>query len=212
MLEGYDKDWSPVTEKNTAALGNMYEGTYTVKLRAQCAEGVWCEPITYTFNVLPPWWRTRWMYLVYAITFLAGLRFFVKWRERRIVLEKGMLEKKITARTLELRGEKEKVEITLAELKSAQTQLIQSEKMASLGELTTGIAHEIQNPLNFVNNFSEVSKELLDEMKSGLDNGNAKDAKDIANNVIQNLEKINYHGKRADAIVKGMLQHSRATT
>jgi signal transduction histidine kinase len=84
--------------------------------------------------------------------------------------------------------------------------------MASLGEMTAGIAHEIQNPLNFVNNFSEVSKELLDEMKTELETGNTEDAKDIADDVIQNLEKINHHGKRADAIVKSMLQHSRRSS
>jgi len=100
---------------------------------------------------------------------------------------------------------------SLDELKAAQAQLIQSEKMASLGELTAGIAHEIQNPLNFVNNFSEVSKELLDEMKTELDNGNINDAKEISADVIQNLEKILHHGKRADGIVKGMLQHSRTS-
>ncbi len=99
----------------------------------------------------------------------------------------------------------------LEELKAAQVQLIQSEKMASLGELTAGIAHEIQNPLNFVNNFSEVSKELLVEMKTELDNGNTDDAKEIVADVIQNLEKILHHGKRADGIVKGMLQHSRSS-
>jgi signal transduction histidine kinase len=104
------------------------------------------------------------------------------------------------------------LESTLANLKSTQSQLVQSEKMASLGELTAGIAHEIQNPLNFVNNFSEVSKELLDEMKTELDKGNTEDAKDIANDIIQNLEKINHHGKRADAIVKGMLQHSQSSS
>ncbi|HEY5772604.1 MAG TPA: ATP-binding protein, partial [Chitinophagaceae bacterium] len=111
-----------------------------------------------------------------------------------------------------LESAKQQVEKTLTDLKQAQTQLVQSEKMASLGEMTAGIAHEIQNPLNFVNNFSEVSKELLDEMKTELETGNTEDAKDIADDVIQNLEKINHHGKRADAIVKSMLQHSRSSS
>ena len=104
------------------------------------------------------------------------------------------------------------IETALNQLKSTQAQLIQSEKMASLGELTAGIAHEIQNPLNFVNNFSEVSHELLDEMKQELATGNKQQAIDLAEDVKQNLEKITYHGKRADAIVKGMLQHSRASS
>ena len=117
----------------------------------------------------------------------------------------GNLEEKVQERTKE-------IEKTLAELKAAQAQLIQSEKMASLGELTAGIAHEIQNPLNFVNNFSEVSNELIDEMKEELAVGNNQLANEIAEDIKQNLEKINHHGKRAGDIVKGMLQHSRTSS
>ncbi len=111
-----------------------------------------------------------------------------------------------------LQKQKEELQSTLSELKSTQAQLIQSEKMASLGELTAGIAHEIQNPLNFVNNFSDVSTELVDEMNTEIDRGNLDDAKLIAQDLKQNLEKINHHGKRAGDIVKGMLQHSRSSS
>ena len=111
-----------------------------------------------------------------------------------------------------LHQQKEEIQRTLNELKTAQAQLVQSEKMASLGELTAGIAHEIQNPLNFVNNFSEVNKELLSELKGEIAKGNIEEVTLLANNVIDNQEKINHHGKRADAIVKGMLQHSRSST
>jgi signal transduction histidine kinase len=107
---------------------------------------------------------------------------------------------------------KKKIENAYADLKSTQAQLVQSEKMASLGELTAGIAHEIQNPLNFVNNFSEVNKELLDEVNEAIKNGNVEEAQNILRDINDNSEKINHHGKRADAIVKGMLQHSRTSS
>ena len=100
----------------------------------------------------------------------------------------------------------------LSNLRTTQTQLIQSEKMASLGELTAGIAHEIQNPLNFVNNFSDVNREMLAELKQELDKGDIEEAKAIATDIEQNEVKINHHGKRAEGIVKGMLEHSRTST
>jgi len=126
-------------------------------------------------------------------------------KKQQALNQQKVLQEEVDRQTAELRN-------TLENLKSTQAQLIQSEKMASLGELTAGIAHEIQNPLNFVNNFSEVSSELLDEMKNELATGNAQQAKTIAEDVKQNLEKIIHHGKRADGIVKGMLMHSRAST
>ena len=131
-------------------------------------------------------------------------------RTTAILLEETIQELELKRKAVE--ESNEALQKSLEELKAAQQQLIQSEKMASLGELTAGIAHEIQNPLNFVNNFSEVSSELVDEMNEEIDKGNIEDAKEIARDLRQNLEKINHHGKRAGDIVKGMLQHSRTST
>jgi len=132
-----------------------------------------------------------------------------------IILYRNNRNKQIANKALELQKkevdqQRTKAENTLHELRSTQSQLIQSEKMASLGELTAGIAHEIQNPLNFVNNFSEINKELLIEMREEIEKGNMNQAKHLTVDIIDNEDKIMHHGKRADAIVKGMLQHSRA--
>lgn len=137
-----------------------------------------------------------------GITFTLVVTGLLLWRNN---------QHKKTANKL-LQQEKQTVEKTLQRLQSTQSQLIHSEKMASLGELTAGIAHEIQNPLNFVNNFSEVNRELLIEMKEEIEKGNIEEVKTIATTILENHEKINHHGKRADGIVKGMLQHSRSSS
>jgi two-component system NtrC family sensor kinase len=131
---------------------------------------------------------------------------------RRINERKDELEAMVAARTAEITQQKNELQETVKELQATQAQLIQQEKLASLGELTAGIAHEIQNPLNFVNNFSEVSMELIEEMEEEMAKGDMEEANDIAADIKQNLEKIRHHGKRADGIVKGMLQHSRASS
>jgi two-component system NtrC family sensor kinase len=138
----------------------------------------------------------------------------LKTREKEIQNEiteslKAALEVQVAERTAALTIQKEELQHALNDLKAAQSQLIQSEKMASLGELTAGIAHEIQNPLNFVNNFSEINTELIEELKTEIKAGKLEDAIAIANDIAANEEKINHHGKRADGIVKGMLHHSR---
>ncbi len=131
---------------------------------------------------------------------------------RAITIRKVELEGLVSERTAELTRQTEELQHALTDLRSTQTQLIQSEKMASLGELTAGIAHEIQNPLNFVNNFSELNSELIAEMKVEIESGNFDEAKAIAKDIEENEQKIVFHGKRADAIVKGMLQHSRSSS
>ena len=129
---------------------------------------------------------------------------------RLVNAQNQILDSLVAERTAELNKQKDELQEAVQLLQTTQQQLIQSEKLASLGELTAGIAHEIQNPLNFVNNFSEVSMELIEEMGEELAKGDTEEAMAIANDIKQNLEKIRHHGQRADGIVKGMLQHSRA--
>lgn len=131
-------------------------------------------------------------------------------QQQQILTQQNLLlEKRVEERTLDLVIQKNELQKSLRELNMAQLQLIQREKMASLGELTAGIAHEIQNPLNFVNNFSEISIELMDELRNELKNSGKEEAIAIINNITENIERINHHGKRADGIVKGMLEHSK---
>jgi signal transduction histidine kinase len=210
-LEGYEIAWRNVTLEKTAYYFNVPRGHYTFKVRAWSSYGMMSERSVKVI-VLPPWWQTWWAYTLYFVLFAIIIWAFIKWRTKALHKEKNELENRVALRTKELKEEKEIVESTLSELRSTQAQLIQSEKMASLGEMTAGIAHEIQNPLNFVNNFSEVNDELLKELKAEANNGNLEEVKVIANDIAFNSEKINEHGKRAASIVKGMLQHSRASS
>jgi signal transduction histidine kinase len=203
FLEGYDKDWSRPGNLAFAEYQNLHSGDYTFRVRGTTSNGIKTNEAAYSFVVSPPYWRTWWAYVLYGLIFMGGV-FAVDRIQRRRLLEKS----RKLASDKELAQAKE-IEKAYIELKSTQSQLIQSEKMASLGELTAGIAHEIQNPLNFVNNFSEVNLELISELIEGIDSGQLDEAKKIAEDITLNEQKINFHGKRADAIVKGMLQHSR---
>ncbi len=141
-----------------------------------------------------------------------NLRVMLEQKQEILAKQNEVLETMVNERTGELNEQKTALQYSLAELKSTQQQLIQSEKMASLGEMTAGIAHEIQNPLNFITNFSGVSIEIFDELNEELEKGNIEEAKLISSDLKSNLEKINHHGMRADKIVKSMLEHSRPGT
>jgi signal transduction histidine kinase/ligand-binding sensor domain-containing protein len=204
MLENYDNTWHDIGSEHSASFFNIPPGTYVFKVKAVSADGGSAEK-SIRIIISPPWWETWWFRISSVIALIAVVYAIIKERSRKLKAENLRLEQSVTERTAQLKK-------SLEDLTSTQAQLIQSEKMASLGELTAGIAHEIQNPLNFVNNFSDVNKELLAELNEEIDKGNYDDAKTIAKDVIDNEEKINHHGKRAEAIVNGMLQHSRSSS
>lgn len=141
-----------------------------------------------------------------------NLQSMMEQKQQLLAEQNQLLEQKVIERTHELNDQKDALQVSLSDLRSTQQQLIQSEKMASLGEMTSGIAHEIQNPLNFINNFSEVSVELFDEMEQVFSEGNTKEAEALASEIKENLKKIHQHGKRADNIVKSMLEHTKMGT
>lgn len=220
ILQGYDEEWSPVLKKTSATFGNIREGDYTFLVKARFTgpsdgqAGAWTEPLSYNFSVRPPLYRTWWAYAFYTLSFLS-----LAYPVHRYQRNKAIQEEQEKARERELEQAREiekaytKLEAAHENLKSTQAQLIQQEKLASLGQLTAGIAHEIKNPLNFVNNFSGLSLEFLDEVEEELGKMEENDAlanvKDLLSDIKINLTKIKHHGGRADGIVKSMLMHSR---
>ncbi len=206
FLEGLDEDWTDWEDKIYREFSNLPYGSYTFRVKAKNTFNTISEEIVYSFDILPPWYATWWAYLLYAISFALLVFGLVRFQTGRVLaIERDKNKDKELAHAKE-------IEKAYEDLKNTQSQLIHSEKMASLGELTAGIAHEIQNPLNFVNNFSEVSEELIDEMREELEKGNMKLVLEISDDLKQNLSKIKHHGRRADGIVKGMLEHSRGNT
>ncbi|HSF53369.1 MAG TPA: ATP-binding protein [Algoriphagus sp.] len=203
FLEGFDQDWGKWEENSFREFTNLPHGTYTFKVRAKNIYNSISDEISYEFIILPPWYATWWAYLLYVLAF--GLLVFglVKIQSGRLVA----IEKE-HARQKELEHARE-IEQAYQNLKATQEQLLQQEKLASLGQLTAGIAHEIKNPLNFVNNFADVSMELIDDMQEELQNDNKDEALALSEDIKSNLVKIHLHGTRADNIVKSMLLHSR---
>jgi len=225
-LIGYDKEWISSIGDRKAYYTNLPKGKYTFQVIAGNNDGIWNEKgASYTFVVRPFFYETLWFRFLALIFGLVLIWIVIRWRTKTARKKNELLELQVESRTKDLNRvnseliqsnteiaiQRDNLTKTIGELKSTQSQLIQSEKMASLGELTAGIAHEIQNPLNFVNNFSEINTELIQEMKDEMEKGNLEEAKTIARDIAENEQKINHHGKRADAIVKGMLQHSRSS-
>jgi signal transduction histidine kinase/ligand-binding sensor domain-containing protein len=203
-LDGYDNEWIPSGTRRFANYTNLPSGNYTFQVRAINAEGI-TSPVnaTMAIRIHPPIWDTWWAYGFYAMLFLFGI--FTVDRVQRGRVQRQEREK---AREKELEQAKE-IEKAYENLKAAQDQLVQQEKLASLGQLTAGIAHEIKNPLNFVNNFSEVSEEMITELIEALNKGDIDESLSISKDIGANLKKIHEHGSRADNIVKSMLMHSR---
>jgi signal transduction histidine kinase/ligand-binding sensor domain-containing protein len=225
-LEGYDDEWISSGTRRFANYTNLPSGNYTFQVRAINGEGI-TSPVnaTLAIRIHPPIWKSWWAYGFYAILFFFGLFTFDRVQRKRIIQkQREEIREKELQQAKEIEKAYQNLEVAHESLKSTQTQLIQQEKLASLGQLTAGIAHEIKNPLNFVNNFSDVSIEMIDEAidevkaqglvspgqePTGLEPQAVQTITNILNDVRVNLTKIHEHGSRADGIVKSMLLHSR---
>ena len=224
LLEGYDETWHTGADVRRATYTNLPPGRYTFRVRATSGAGLRdADGASVRVTVLPPWWRTVWAYLAYAMLFVGGVIAVDRVQRRRV-----LRAERERARERELEQARE-IERAYNELRIAKDRLVQQEKLASLGQLAAGIAHEIKNPLNFVNNFSELNQELMGELREvvsgngGLGAGGAGagagalagtgDAKllaELLDDLEENARMIGEHGKRADGIVRSMMEHASA--
>ena len=216
MLEGYDRAWrNDIRDGETSPYINVPPGDYTFKVRGANSFGVWnMQGASMGITILPPWWKTWWAYSFYLMLFILGIVVVDRFQRKRLIRrEREAARGKELEHAKEIESAYKNLGIAHENLKAAQEQVVQQEKLASLGQLTAGIAHEIQNPLNFVNNFSDLNSELIGEISAELQK--SREARDeavvfeILRDLKANETKIAHHGKRADAIVKGMLEHSR---
>ena len=204
------ENWIYIGARRTIPFTNIDPGVYTLHVKACNNDGFWNEEgISIVITIKPPFWKTWWFTILSVVVISLVIFTYIRIRTNALVKQNVVLEDKVNQRTHELKEKNEELTHTMNNLRSTQDQLVQSEKMASLGQLTAGIAHEIQNPLNFVNNFSELSVDLLKELETVPDE---EEKKFIVEDLKQNMGKIVHHGKRADSIVKGMLMHSRVGT
>jgi signal transduction histidine kinase/ligand-binding sensor domain-containing protein len=272
-MENFDADWQQAGTSRTATYTNLNPGAYVFRVKACNNDGVWNEEgAAIRIIITPPWWRTWWAYGIYVLLLAAGVFTADRFQRRRVIakerVQTEIREAELRAQAAEaqskaLQAENERKEVellkaeelrlayqtlenTLENLKATQQQLVTQQKLASLGQLTAGIAHEIKNPLNFVNNFAALSVDLAKELREEIakveggglkiedggsrivdresllkiedgglrivDGERLTNIKEILETLEQNAEKINHHGKRADGIVKSMMQHARGSS